>query len=841
MTAAFRTLSRYLVYTITALLLFVALLATYVYTHEDEIKQQIIGNLNQRLNSPVQVNGPIYVSWFEDFPSVTLSFPNLQIEAVENAQPAGYALLEAGRLSLSFSLLDLYRGQYQLSQLTITDAAIDLRFDEKGEPNYYIWKSDSSTSGNTQFAIQKLVLRRVKLLYRNASENQLLSAQLTDADFKGNFSERRFQLQAKAALEGGSLQLDGRQFLKNQPLQLNLAMEVDLDAQTIRFPDSELRLNRERIRLSGFHRWAEPLETDLQFSAEKFRAAQLLALYDASTPILGKLSVDGELQLQGRWQYSKGQPSLNLKASLVDARLSYPDYDLKFTGGTQIAAQYTRAQGLDLQLTQIRLNQNNNKLQGSLRYRQQGNLLSGQLAGSVQLEDYRKLLRDFDISEAAGTASFNQTFKLKPGETTPVTFGGTLSLNNAQLQYGTYKLRQLQLTANINEGGKPDLQLDLQSLQLDSVQINGQMQIGNYPALYDTKAGKVRIAGKLTADRWRWSTEASTAGEAAPLPDAVLDVDLSVAKLFWYDYQFNQVNAHLQGEASNLRINLKQASLAGGTVRGPLHWQEISTGYRLQGSLQGRNLGVSRLFSEFNDFGQQFLTHKHLSGKLDASASILLYFDKNFDLLPNQMEVLADLDIRDGALINFEPINALSRFVDANELRNLKFQRLTNHIEIVGGKISIPEMDVNSNAARLSIAGEHMLDNSYKYFIQVSLSDLWQKRSKKISFDPNLAENRPDGGVKLYLTLEGKDSDFTIRYNKLEVRDQLRQQAKEVRKDIGRLVQEEIDGTARNRTYENNRLNDIVPIEAEADTLEIPKEKEFDPVYLRKPKSRRGG
>lgn len=841
MTAAFRTLSRYLVYTLTALLLLVALLATYVYTHEDEIKQQIIGNLNQRLNSPVQVNGPIYISWFEDFPSITLSFPNLQIEAVENAQPAGYALLEAGRLSLSFSLLDLYRGQYQLSQLTITDAAIDLRFDEKGEPNYYIWKSDSSTTGNTQFAIQKLVLRRVKLLYRNASENQLLSAQLTDADFKGNFSERRFQLQAKAALEGGSLQLDGRQFLKNQPLQLNLAMEVDLDAKTIRFPDSELRLNRERIRLSGFHRWAEPLETDLQFSAEKFRAAQLLALYDASTPILGKLSVDGELQLQGRWQYSKGQPSLNLKASLGDARLSYPDYDLKFTGGTQIAVQYTRTQGLDLQFTQIRLNQTNNKLQGSMRYRQQGNLLSGQLAGSVQLEDYRKLLRAFDISEPAGTASFNQTFRFKPGEKTPVTFGGTLSLNNAQFQYGTYKLRQLQLTANINEGGKPDLQLDLQSLQLDSIQINGKMQIGNYPALYDTKAGKVRIAGKLAANRWRWSTEVSTAGEAAPLPDAVLDVDLSVAQLFWYDYQFNQVNAHLQGEASNLRINLKQASLAGGTVRGPLHWQEISTGYRLQGSLQGKNLGVSRLFSEFNDFGQQFLTHKHLSGKLDASASILLYLDKNFDLLPNQMEVLADLDIRDGALTNFEPINALSRFVDANELRNLKFQRLTNHIEIVGGKISIPEMDVNSNAARLSIAGEHMLDNSYKYFIQVSLSDLWQKRSKKISFDPNLAENRPDGGVKLYLTLEGKDSDFTIGYNKLEVRDQLRQQAKEVRKDIGRLVQEEIDGTARNRTYENNRLNDIVPIETEADTLEIPKEKEFDPVYLRKPKSRRGG
>lgn len=841
MTAALRNLSRLLVYSLTTLLLLLAALTAYVYTHEDEIKQQIVASLNQKLNSPVQVNGPIYISWFEDFPSITLSFPNLKVEAVENQEAAGYSLLEAGRLSLSFSLADLYRGRYQLTQLTITDAAIDLRFNEQGDPNYFIWKTDSTATGNTEFAIQKLVLRRVKLLYRNASENQLLSAQLTDADFKGNFSERRFKLQAKAALEGGSLQLDGRQFLKNQPLTVNLAMEVDLDAQTIRFPDSELRLNRERIQLTGFHRWAEPLETDLAFSAEKFRAAQLLDLYDAGTPLLGELAVDGDLQLKGRWQYSQGQPKLEIAARLSEAQLSYPSYKLKFTGGSDITAHFTRKSGLDLQFNKVKLKQNDDHVQGSLRYREQGNLLSGQISGSVQLNAYQKLLESFNIRNASGTASFNQSFRFQPGTTLPVTFGGSLSLNQASLDYGTYRLSMLQLQAKINEGGKADLQLDIQSLQLDSVELQGKLQIGNYPALYDTQAGKVLIGGELKADRWRWATDESADGAAVALPAAVLNLDLTVGQLYWYNYRFKGVAARLQGEVANLRINLQNAELAGGKIRGPLHWQEISTGYRLQGSIQGKSLAINRLFSEFNDFGQDFLTHKHLSGLLDASASLLLYFDKNFNLLPNQMEVLADLDIRDGGLSNFEPMNALSRFVDANELRNLKFQRLTNHIEIVGGKISIPEMDVNSNATRLSIAGEHQLDNSYKYYIQVSLSDLWQKRTKKISFDPNLAENRPEGGVKLYLTLEGKGSDFTIRYNKLEVRDQLRQQAKEVRKDIGRLVQEEIDGTAKNRTYENNRLNDIVPIEAEADTLEIPKEKEFDPVYLRKPKSRRGG
>jgi hypothetical protein len=150
-------------------------------------------------------------------------------------------------------------------------------------------------------------------------------------------------------------------------------------------------------------------------------------------------------------------------------------------------------------------------------------------------------------------------------------------------------------------------------------------------------------------------------------------------------------------------------------------------------------------------------------------------------------------------------------------------------------------MDINSNATRMSISGKHTLDNAYTYYIQLSLSDLWKKRQKQITFDPNLAEEKPEGGVKLFLVLEGQGEEFSIRYNKLDVSTQLKQGATAVRKDLGKLIKEELDGTARQKTYENNRLDDIAPIPVEADTLQKEPEKEFDPVYLRKPKSRRGG
>lgn len=841
MTRPLRSFFRWLLY-LTALFLLLLMGGTaYIYTHEEEIKQEIVVALNQRLKSPVSVGGSIYVSWFEDFPSVTLSFPNLSVAALENEEPADYALLSAGRLSLSFSLRDLYFRRYQLQQLTITDAQIDLRFDEKGNPNYLIWKEDSSATGATNFAIQKLALRRVQLNYRNASENQLLSASLSDADFKGNFSQRQFRLQAKAALQAGSLQLDGKQFLKDQALSLNLSMEVDLDAQTVRFPDSELRLNREKITLSGYHRWAEPLDTDLRFSAEKFRVSQLLDLYGGDLALFKELEVDGELQLSGRWQYRNTQPLLELEARLSAAELRYPTYALEFEGETQLKASFDRQRGLDLRLEQLKLSNKTDRLSGQLRYLDKAGLLTGSIKGQLALEGYAKLLAAYDIREAQGLAKLQQQFRWELNSKTGLLFGGDLELSGASLRYGNHQLQGLSAKAQINEQGLPNLRLQISQLQLDTVLLSGQLLLSNYPALYTKGAGTLGVNGQIKADRWRWASSTTAADEGAPFPPVNMQLGLEVGRLYWYDYRFSNLKTQLSGSPQNLRIRLEEVDLAGGKLSGLLQWEELPQFYRLQGSLRGRNTNVQQLFAQFNDFDQDFITHKHLSGRLHSSTTLLLYFDKNFNLLPQKMEVLADLDLEQGGLQNFEPMNSLSRFVDAKELQNLRFQRLRNHIEIRNGKISVPEMDINSNATRLAIAGEHTLDNTYKYYIQVSLSDLWQKRSKKISFDPNLAELRPDGGVKLYLLLEGSGSDFTIRYDKLEVRDQIRQQAREVRKDIGRLVQEELDGTAKNKTYQNDRLDDIAPIAPEADTLEAPKEKEFDPVYLRKPKSRRGG
>lgn len=112
------------------------------------------------------------------------------------------------------------------------------------------------------------------------------------------------------------------------------------------------------------------------------------------------------------------------------------------------------------------------------------------------------------------------------------------------------------------------------------------------------------------------------------------------------------------------------------------------------------------------------------------------------------------------------------------------------------------------------------------------------QKAEKISFDPALAEVNMDGGVNLYLVIKGKGADFTVSYDKLSVKTKLKEAAVASTKDIGRLIREEFSGEG-NKAYENTNVDAFTPIEVEADTLVVPKEPEFDPAYLRKPKSRK--
>ena len=84
----------------------------------------------------------------------------------------------------------------------------------------------------------------------------------------------------------------------------------------------------------------------------------------------------------------------------------------------------------------------------------------------------------------------------------------------------------------------------------------------------------------------------------------------------------------------------------------------------------------------------------------------------------------------------------LSKYINVDELRLIRFKTLKNEIFIRDRLVTIPEMAIHSSAFNISVAGQQSFDNVFEYRLNVLLSEvLFNKaRKKKKEMDEFMVE-----------------------------------------------------------------------------------------------------
>ncbi|NJM17021.1 MAG: hypothetical protein HC896_18065 [Bacteroidales bacterium] len=73
-------------------------------------------------------------------------------------------------------------------------------------------------------------------------------------------------------------------------------------------------------------------------------------------------------------------------------------------------------------------------------------------------------------------------------------------------------------------------------------------------------------------------------------------------------------------------------------------------------------------FKSFNNFNQNFITSKHIKGRLNGQIDLVTSFTGgNIDY--NTLWSQAAITINQGELNNFEPMQNLSKYLNVNELK----------------------------------------------------------------------------------------------------------------------------------------------------------------------------
>ncbi len=136
----------------------------------------------------------------------------------------------------------------------------------------------------------------------------------------------------------------------------------------------------------------------------------------------------------------------------------------------------------------------------------------------------------------------------------------------------------------------------------------------------------------------------------------------------------------------------------------------------------------------------------------------------------------------------------LSRYIEVEELENIRFSTLTNEIFIRNQEVVIPKMDIHSSAFDITASGIHGMNGEFNYRIRVALSELLAEKSRKPSEQESefgIIEDDGLGKVYLYLIFAGDSKESRIRYDRKGAVENRREQMKEEKKKLREILNDE--------------------------------------------------
>jgi hypothetical protein len=186
---------------------------------------------------------------------------------------------------------------------------------------------------------------------------------------------------------------------------------------------------------------------------------------------------------------------------------------------------------------------------------------------------------------------------------------------------------------------------------------------------------------------------------------------------------------------------------------------------------------ISKMFYQFNNFGQNYLQDKNIKGILTTEIQFKSTWNNALECDKKSIYAQANLQIEQGELINFKPLSSLSKFLKVSDLNDVKFSALKNKIQIKNSMIIFPEMEIKSSALNIKASGTHDFDNQIDYHLKLLLSDVLSrkaKKAKKETEDFGIIEDDGLGKTTLYITIYGNTDNFQFKYDTKGVKNKIK-------------------------------------------------------------------
>lgn len=827
---SWKRLRKWLLVILLVIVAFIGSLGLLAYIYEDEVKTFFISKLNERLNTKVEI-GEINLSLLDGFPDASIVLSRVKIHHSANFKGEGY-FLESEKLSLRFSLFDLFSKKYILKRISCSDGEAQLISDKNGNVNYQIFKpSQDSTAESFSIQLNDIDLKSLHVKVSLVPNNYYSDCLIKNAKLEGAFNEEQFNLSINSELDFAYLKANEITWIKDLPVRIGCDLLVNKESSTYLFREGFLAFSEMEVGIQGNLKLKDKTEVDLKFSGKDLDLSSFLSLLPSEYQEYTKdYSGDGtfycDASIKGLWD-QQTTPHVKADFGLNNGDILYRRNNVRLEQ-VQLKGIFSNGQKNSLrtssfQLSELKFTMEGGSASGKIRIDDFTNAYAeGDLIADLNLEHVHRFLPENEIQEMQGKTGLNIHFEGYPSK-----------LFGEQNHPGNY----------IQASGKLTLQDASFRLKKDSLsyrQINGAFTFNRYDVLIDRLSGFVggsdfrlngslqNLFGYLFTDNQAINIQAlvqsnmvhldelvgssSTSSETYHLrvsPRLTLKMNLRINGLQFRNFSTQGIVGDISVDSRLIKADKLVLKTMGGQVK-------------LEGSINGnsedelavicrselKNIDIKKLFYQCENFGQTVITDANLGGKITCTLDLAFPMSSSLSIDSKRLKAVSDITIQEGRLVSFEPLNNLSRFISLEELKDVRFSTLNNRIEISNRTIQIPRMEIASSALTIFASGNHTFDNVVDYHIQLTMSDVLSKRAKKAKKENEefgIVEDDGLGRTQLFLHMSGPIDNPSISYDSKGVKEKFKNDAKEEKQTLKQLLKEEFGLFKRDTTLSKKK------------------------------------
>ena len=788
----------------TLLFLFVAAIFFFTEYKSDLIKESITNSINDVISADCSFE-EIDLSAFKNLTNISISIKNICIKEESNFE--NDTLFFAKECQFYLPLIKLLTNNIYFSTIEINDGIVNL-FKSDQHANFDIFKFTKSENDYTKNLFKRIKIFNSDFKYSELNKNNesFFNIKSLDIISKGN---NNFYL-------NGDLYCDdlilNKNHLDNKQLYLN--GNINIKKNQIDYKFDELKIDDlESESVSGnITNWRSfKIEFDFKkqniISVRKNCPEYLDYLFE-DISLNSLISFSGNIIKDGE---SLKNPRVNIKYLIEDGSIKFDKSKLnlqsiRFTG-TVSNGEYANLSSTKFTFDNFFAKTKYSEFSGDFFIENlQDFFINVNIKTKIGGSDLVMVLKKDNVESITGNLflacnysgkfSFNNDFKNKFLESK---YDFKVDANNFSYKLSNFKnIFNIEfLDARLNHK-KFDVYKSYITSGESDFEFNGK--ILNFPEYILGKKTNFFLQGSTNStyvnldDLFKKNKTIELNKDEFVIPKWVnLQINMTSKNFTYKSFDALNLTTNFLIENQVLKLKNTKAFALNGQFEGDAQlYKTIGNELKLSTIFNFSSINIRQAFNSFNNFNQSFIESKHIKGIGSANINLSAVWDNKMNFIKERLTMNSNLSIEKGELINFKPLRNLSNFVNVEDLKDVKFSKLENKIEIKDNLITIPEMQIVSSALSLIVSGTHSLNNVINYDITLLLSELmsneFRKKNTKINNEIGEIKSNNEGLSTIYLKMIGTTEDTKVEFDNIKFRAKINNKIEKEKESIKEIL-----------------------------------------------------